>query len=92
MSAMPGDASNEQRIKKHRGKNCLEIVFLPKIYISGFDIGAIMPCLSKILGFVAACKVSFVAHSGPTGIRRDLSYCWRFSKVWGKLVARYLLF
>lgn len=44
-------------------------------YSSGFDIGAIMPCLSNILGFVASWNVSFVVHSGPIGIRKDLSYC-----------------
>ena len=61
-------------------------------YTVGFSIGAIMPCLSIIRGFVASWKVSLVVHSGPTGSRSDLSYCCFVSKGWGRLEARYLTF
>ena len=63
-----------------------------KDYSKGFDIGAIMPCFIRIRGFVASWKVSLVVHSGPTGKRRDLSYCCRVSKGCGRLDARYLPF
>jgi len=45
----------------------------------GFDMGAIIPCLTMTLGFVASWNVSLVPHSGPIGSRSDLSYCARLS-------------
>src|SRR3981081_1385031 len=49
-------------------------------YSKGLDIGAMIPCLTKLRGFVASWNVSFVVHSGPTGKRNERSYCWRVSK------------
>jgi hypothetical protein len=61
-------------------------------YNKGFDIGAIMPCLSNIRGFVASWNVVFVLQSCPIGSLRLLSYCALLSNGCGSEVARYLPF
>lgn len=54
----------------------------------GFDIGAMMPCFMITRGLVLSWKVTFVCHSGPTGIRKECSYCCLDSKGWGSWEAR----
>lgn len=51
-------------------------------------MGAMIPCFTMTLGFVDAWKDSFVIHSGPTGRRRDRSYCCLDSKGCGSCEAR----
>lgn len=63
-----------------------------QIYIVGFDIGAIIPCLTITLGFVACWNDCLVIHSGPTGRRSERSYCCLDSKGWGSWEARYFSF
>jgi hypothetical protein len=62
------------------------------LYIRGFDMGWMMPCLSNTLGLVESWKVSFVVHSGPTGTLKLLSYCALFSNGCGRALARYFEF
>lgn len=54
----------------------------------GFAMGAMIPCFTMTLGFVDAWNDSFVIHSGPTGSRRDRSYCCLDSKGCGSCEAR----
>lgn len=63
-----------------------------QIYIVGFDIGAIIPCLTITLGFVACWNDCLVIHSGPTGRRSERSYCCLDSKGCGSWEARYFSF
>src|SRR5262245_2844788 len=61
-------------------------------YRMGRAMGVMTPSLTMTLGLTESWNDSLVIHSGPTGSRRERSYCSLDSKGCGSCEARYLPF